>query len=98
MSKTWIVKPENRKKFEREVTVWGVLIHTLGWDTLCEMYVNRVPPFGDVPKLKGKMSNKLKKAKDIILATLAHDLKQAGLEAIDEVSSENMATESGPKR
>lgn len=74
------VKPENRAQFEKTVISWGTLIQLLGWDMLCEMFVRRVEPFTDAPKLKGTYEAKMKQAKDIIMRTLADDMKAAGLE------------------
>jgi len=80
----WQVKPENRKKFEKVVTGWGYLIKCIGWDDLSDMYVRRVPPFQDVPELKGP--NKQKQARQIILNTIAYDMKEAGLEVHNETN------------
>lgn len=82
LEQQWQVKPENRERFEKVVIGWGTLIQIMGWDDLCDMYVRRVPPFNDVPELFGK--NKHKQAKNIILGTIAYEMKQAGLEIHNE--------------
>jgi hypothetical protein len=80
----WTVKDENKPKFEKAMLSWHYLIKCIGWDDLSDMYVRRVPPFDDVPELSGK--NKKAQAKQMILNTLAQDLKQNGLEVLHETN------------
>lgn len=80
MTEQWKVMPENREKFENVVRTWGMLVQVLGWDTLADMYISRVPPFQDVKPLYGSAKNKRKRARQILLNNLALEMKEAGLE------------------
>jgi hypothetical protein len=78
----WKVEPDNRERFAKVINKWGYLIQCIGWESLSDMYVRRVPPFQDVPVIKGP--NKLKKARQILLNSLACEMKENGLEIHNE--------------
>lgn len=77
-----IVQPEDQEKFTVSLNNWGVLIQTLGWEALCDMYVNRTGIFEGVKELQG--INKITQARQEIINMIAWDLKQNGMKVISE--------------
>ena len=80
------VAPENKEKFEKSAYSWHLLIQCIGWDDLCYLYANGIPPFDSIPKDQRRADSK-----QAIIQMIMDDLRDSGLEVSEakQPSKEN---------